>query len=96
MSTKFPTPETKRAYLVPEGSARRVATIHHYFETRPLGESRDAEGNHVLEYEYLFRCFRDGTVRRWGTCVVEVPPPSSSDEPSMLIGLTPPRTMASM
>lgn len=67
MQSKLPQPETKRAFLVPAGEARRVATVHHYYETRLIEGAVDMHGRPVTEYEFIFRCFQSGAERRWGT-----------------------------
>lgn len=67
MTSKLPQPETKRAFLVPAGETRRVATVHHYYETRLIEGAVDTDGKPVTEYEYIFKCFISGTERRWGT-----------------------------
>lgn len=73
MSSKLPQPATTRAYLVPADSTKKVATVHHYYETRLIPDSVDAEGNPVVEYEFVFRCFSTGAERRWGTYCPDQP-----------------------
>lgn len=66
---KLPMPETKRAFLVPADATKKIATVHHFYETRLIDGSVDADGKPVVEYEFVFRCFSSGVERRYGTYV---------------------------
>jgi len=65
-TSKSPKPSTTRAWLVSAGIHKPGWTVHHYFETRVLDVSSDG-----TDYEFIFKCFKTGASRRWGTCFVE-------------------------
>lgn len=59
-----PKPETRRALLISAGVLRPTTTVHHYYETRACVLPGPGGGN---AYEHIFKCFKTGAERRWGT-----------------------------
>jgi hypothetical protein len=56
-----PKPETTKAMLITAGIHKPTFTLHHYLETKA---ARLRNGAPV--WEFLFKCFKTGTIRRWG------------------------------
>lgn len=81
MSIKLPQPDkdARRALLIPAGSTKKVATVHHYYDTRLIPDSVDSDGKPMVEYEFIWRCFNSGVERRWGTYVPSQPTSGASD-----------------
>lgn len=80
MQAKLPEPVTKEAFLVSDGFKKPVATKHHYYDTRLIPDAVDINGSPILEYEYRFRCFKTGEIRRYGTVCPDQVVASASSE----------------
>lgn len=82
----IPKPETTRAFLMNAGLTPPTPTVHHYFETRLVEVPSLVPGAPPEQaYEFIFKCFRNGTVRRWGLArgpfdaAEPLPPPTTED-----------------
>ena len=62
-SKTAPKPETRRAFLISAGYPRPTPTVHHFYEARRV----TLPGTRGVAWEFIYRCFKTGAERRWGT-----------------------------